>query len=101
VSAVSESFACKHQTKFEYKIDSGLYEPADAALAIRSQGRWKDGKLVASTFDDKTVRLRDPTAGAVPCTLGSHSNWVKAVAFSPDGKLVASAVYNAQLIINI
>jgi WD40 repeat protein len=37
----------------------------------------------------------------VPCTLGSHSNRVKAVAFSPDGKLVASAVYSAQLIIYI
>jgi len=49
-----------------------------------------DGKLVASTSGDWTVRLWDSATGASRGTLGGYSV-VWSVAFSPDGKLVASA----------
>ena len=42
----------------------------------------------------KTVRLWDATTGAQKQTLGGHSNWVYAVAFSPDGRVLASASYD-------
>ena len=50
-----------------------------------------DGKVVASTSWDKTVRLWDATTGAARQTLQGHSGRVRSGAFSPDGKVVASA----------
>ncbi|RVD84933.1 uncharacterized protein DFL_003269 [Arthrobotrys flagrans] len=65
-----------------------------------------DGKLLALVSDDKTVRLWDTATrallqtleglwdtatGALLQTLEGYKDWVNSVAFSPDGKLLASA----------
>ncbi|CAG8884877.1 unnamed protein product, partial [Penicillium egyptiacum] len=39
---------------------------------------------------DETVRLWDPVTGALQQTLEGYSGWVRSVAFSPDGRLLAS-----------
>ncbi|KAL2192251.1 hypothetical protein P885DRAFT_48132 [Corynascus similis CBS 632.67] len=44
-----------------------------------------DGKTLASGSDDKTIRLWDTATGTHQQTLEGHSDWVRAVAFSPDG----------------
>jgi len=46
---------------------------------------------LASASDDKTVRLWDVETSTCLQTLQGHSDWVRAVAFSPDGVTLASA----------
>jgi WD40 repeat protein len=49
-----------------------------------------DGQLLASGSYDKTIKLWDPSIGALKHTLEGHSSWVWSVAFSADGQLLAS-----------
>jgi WD40 repeat protein len=50
-----------------------------------------DGKTLASTGHDFTIKLWDVATGTEFRTLKGHSAPVTAVAFSPDGKILASA----------
>jgi WD40 repeat protein len=40
------------------------------------------------------VRIWDPASGDVVRTLEQHTDWVLSVAFSPDGKQLATASYD-------
>ncbi|KAJ5546613.1 hypothetical protein N7494_004198 [Penicillium frequentans] len=44
---------------------------------------------------DHTVRLWDISPDALQHTLHGHSKWVSSVAFSPDGRLIASGSYGS------
>jgi WD40 repeat protein len=48
--------------------------------------------LLASASSDKTVRLWNPTTGEQLQKLEGHNGWVRAVAFSLNGQLLASAL---------
>ena len=47
-----------------------------------------DGTKLASASFDKTVRLWDVKTGKVLHTFTGHSDFVYAVAFAPDGRVV-------------
>jgi FOG: WD40 repeat len=49
-----------------------------------------DGKLLASSSQDKTVRIWDIESGALRHEYKGHTDGVYSVAFSPDGSILAS-----------
>jgi WD40 repeat protein len=49
-----------------------------------------NSKQVVSRSEDKIVRLWDATTGMALQTLEGHSDWVRSVAFSPDGNLLST-----------
>jgi WD40 repeat protein len=67
-------------------------------LALTGQGDWvtnvafsqPDGRVLASTSIDKTVRLWDVASRQVLATLTGHTDEVWGVAFSPDGHVLAT-----------
>jgi len=50
-----------------------------------------DGKTIASSSLDKTIKLWDIATGKLLHTFQSHQKWVSSLSFSPDGKTLASA----------
>ena len=46
---------------------------------------------VVTVSGDSTAKLWDTHDGACALTLEGHSDWVRSAAFSPDGRLVATA----------
>jgi WD40 repeat protein len=49
-----------------------------------------DGRFLASSSSDLTVKLWDVTSGSLIHTLAGHSEIIRSVTFSPDGRYIAS-----------
>ena len=59
----------------------------DHSLPVYAVTFSPDGKMLASTSRDDTIRLWNLATGMARHTLKSHKTWIFAVVFSPDGKL--------------
>ena len=57
------------------------------------------GQMLASSSNDRTIRLWDLSTGQEFCALRGHPSWIHAVAFTPDGQTLASGCGDS--IINI
>ena len=61
---------------------------------VYSIGFSPNGKTLASSSLDETIRLWDVETGTHLRTLDAHRHAVIAIAFSPDGKTLASASWD-------
>ncbi|MEH2335965.1 WD40 repeat domain-containing protein [Nostoc sp.] len=53
-----------------------------------------NGQILASCSEDYTIRLWDVATGNWLCVWQAHDRWLRSVAFSPDGQLLASSCDN-------
>ncbi len=53
-----------------------------------------DGKSLASSSWDETIKIWDVVSRKKLASLQGHSHWVTSVAYSPDGKSLASSSYD-------
>jgi WD40 repeat protein len=75
--------------------DGSLVFRADHG-AITTDVAWSpDGRFLASAGTDDTVKLWDVATGTLARTLVGHTDVVNAIAFSPDGSLIASGAGQA------
>ncbi|NTW54697.1 MAG: GTP-binding protein, partial [Chlorobaculum sp.] len=56
-----------------------------------------DGKYLASSSYDKTIRIFDVNTGECACVLEGHTDGVNCVAWSPNGSKFASGALNGEL----
>jgi WD40 repeat protein len=73
---------------------SGGHSKAVFRIALTSDAK---NPLLATCSADGTVRLWNPATGAALKTLSGHTDWVYAVALSPDGKLAAAGSWNGEV----
>jgi WD40 repeat protein len=68
---------------------SALLRPYNQSLPFRLHGKEREF-LPRSVIEDSIPEARTQAYVKVPATLQGHSGAVRAMAFSPDGKLIAS-----------
>lgn len=82
----------------EHVVEAAIFAPPSAYAAIRElvgitapkdASASLPGGFVATASRDKTIRLWD-SAGQCLKTLIGHDNWVRGLAFSPNGKFLLS-----------
>jgi WD40 repeat protein len=78
----------------QVKVGSGGHSKGVFKLVVQGEGK---DQLAATCSADGTVKLWSLGAGSATKTLSGLTDWVYAVAISPDGKLVAAGAWNGEV----
>ena len=65
--------------------------PVVTGVSLQPQSDFSQGNLIAIVGDDHYVCIYDMQSMRFKKHIGEHSDWVRATAFSPDGRQLASA----------
>jgi WD40 repeat protein len=85
--------AGKRDADFEELAFSVNDSQASAAPVVNSFFNNQEqgvGQILASSSDDRRVKLWDTSTGQELCTFTGHSSWMHAIALSPDEQILAS-----------
>ncbi|MFN6516637.1 MAG: protein kinase domain-containing protein [Nostoc sp. CreGUA01] len=74
-----------------WHCSSTLSEYSAVLSSVNALAFSPKGNILASTNDEKNIKLWDLNTKKVIASLFGHSQAIKSVAFSPDGKILASA----------
>ena len=75
------------------KLQGVVKEPAGLRAVLFTP----DGKTIATSGHDNTVKIRDAATGAVRATLGGFEKLVDALAFGPEGKTLVTGCLDASV----
>jgi len=78
-------------------LDSGVRHTVVSAVAIVAPTAGQRSPLIAVAGDDHRIRLFDAEQLRLLQTLEGHTDWVRAIAVRPDGKLLATAGHDRKV----
>src|SRR5438094_59865 len=70
-----------------------ILPPATTPVIVRALAMAPDGKTVAAGGEDPVIQLWDIESGKPTLKLADHADWIITLAYSADGKLLASGDY--------
>jgi WD40 repeat protein len=79
-----------HQSRVWAVAFSPNLEAALTPLGKEGIGTGESEMIIASCSEDQTIKLWQVSKGQCIANIHGYTNWVKAVAFSPDGQKIAS-----------
>ena len=70
-----------------------------ASASARSQEAWRVSASLATAAGFSVIHLRDAHTGAARFAVRGHEESVSSVAFSPDGRTLATAALDGQVLL--
>ena len=75
-------------------VENSSHTIQEHRAGVQSVAFSPDGRLLASSGNDQTIRLWDLRAARVVNVLMGHTNWVYSVRFSPNSRMLASGSWD-------